>query len=273
MLKISRDGGRRRREFVEGGLDRRRPTKRQIDHPETAPYFYGPTPWHNHYGVVSRAREFENISSIQDMTLLLRILHEEEFSDARKHERENLFGPWSVEKHLVDPLPFNDELQFLPTNPDFFLAGEHMGPTEELGNRTTWLQSDLGPLVYGAFFAKLIGRDDCDVHIIGEEDFISDRLKTALVQDRPEHLKYLLHEPQGEGTANRPIELLRRPEKRFWMFFMHNASTAIGWSDNLRVAFSVAGASEDDEGTFHNRWNFFRIDGKLIKRQQDGRSI
>lgn len=253
MPKIRGGGGHRRPEFAASKLDGGQPPKRYFGHPETMPYYYGPTPWRSHDEIIFRAREIKNISSIQDTTLLQRILHEKEFSRARRRERDRLFGRWVVEDHLVGPVTFNDEMQFLPMNPDFWLANEHMNETEELGGRSEWLQSELSPLVYGALFAKLIGRDDCDVHIIGEEAFMSDRLRVALVQRRPENFKYLLHEFQGKGAANRHIQLLRRSEKRFWLFFMHNASTTVEWSDNLRVTFSVAGAPDGDESKFHNR--------------------
>jgi len=240
-------GGRLRPEFNGLKYDGGEPAQGDPGPPQTLPYFYGPRPWRCREEIVSGATEIENTTLIQDTTLLNRILAPEEFTDRHKARRVQIFGPWNLDNYCVSSVTFDDESQFLDSNPALRLEKTHKKWVTEVGNRKTWLSSELGPIVFDEVLRKLLDRGECDVHLIGRQDFMNHPFRVTLTQKRSEHFRYYMSglEDRVDETPDVHIQQLRQPGKRFWAFFMHNGIEVAGWNDDLRVTFKVRGHEQD----------------------------
>ncbi|KAF8539488.1 hypothetical protein BDD12DRAFT_924171 [Trichophaea hybrida] len=215
---------------------------------QTLPYFYGPRPWRFREEILSGALEIKNTTLIQDasMALLNRILTPQEFTARSRKRRVERFGRWELGRFCVSSVTFDEELQFLNPNPPLRLEKMHKNNVPEVGNRRTWMTSELGPIVFDEVFRKLVDRGECDVLIFGRQQFMIHPFKINLTQKRREHFQYYMSGLDGEDEPPDAHISQFRQGKRFWAFFMHNGIEVAGWSDDLRVVFKVRGYENDE---------------------------
>ncbi|KAF8247686.1 hypothetical protein K440DRAFT_661207 [Wilcoxina mikolae CBS 423.85] len=215
---------------------------------QTLPYFYGPRPWRFREEILSGALEIKNTTLIQDtgMALLNRILAPQEFTTRFRERRVERFGRWELDRFCVSSVTFDEELQFLDPNPPLRLEKMHKNNAPEVGNRRTWMTSELGPIVFDEVFRKLVDRGECDVLIVGRQQFMIHPFKINLTQKRREHFQYYMSGLDGVDEPPDAHISQFRQGKRFWAFFMHNGIEVAGWSDDLRVVFKVRGHENDE---------------------------